>query len=99
MTQILLICRNCGARMGASLAVNEQELANVGMLERPCAGCGRETLWGLAEDYRRRDRRLAERRHGERRMKLLVPPSPEERRRTRERRLGDMRRAQRRKSS
>ena len=95
MSQIL-ICRSCGARATAVLAVNEQELANVGMLERPCNACGRDTTWGLAQDYRRRDRRVRERRADERRgLRAALPSS--ERRRGVDRRIGDMRKGQRRK--
>jgi len=95
MSQIL-ICRSCGARAAAVLAVNEQELANVGMLERQCGACARETTWGLAQDYRRRDRRVGERRAVERRRARAAGPSGE-RRRGVERRIGDMRSTQRRK--
>lgn len=94
-----LICRSCGARSAAmELAVNEQELANVGMLERPCARCGRETTWGLAENYRKQERRSKERRAAQRRARNQGPPSASERRRGIDRRVGDMRRTQRRKS-
>jgi hypothetical protein len=95
MSQIL-ICRNCGARASAALAVNEQELANVGMLERHCGTCARDTTWGLAQDYRRRDRRVGERRAVERRSMRHAAPSGE-RRRGVDRRIGDMRGTQRRK--
>ena len=59
----LLICRTCGTRTQAELATNEKELANVGMLERTCARCAMDTRWGLAQDYRRVERRSVERRH------------------------------------
>ncbi len=58
----LLICRTCGTRAQAELASNEQELVNVGMLERSCTPCGKDTRWGLAQDYRRVQRRSTERR-------------------------------------
>jgi hypothetical protein len=58
----VLICRTCGTRAGGTLATNEQELANVGMLERSCQKCAGTTRWGLAQDYRRIERRLLERR-------------------------------------
>ncbi|MBI1749550.1 MAG: hypothetical protein HY234_04230 [Acidobacteria bacterium] len=58
----LLICRNCGTRTQAELASNEQDLVNVGMLERSCPPCGKDTRWGLAQDYRRVERRNVERR-------------------------------------
>lgn len=95
MSQIL-ICRSCGARATAALAVNEQELANVGMLERRCEACARDTSWGLAQDYRRRERRTRERRADERRLARAVAPSGE-RRRGVDRRIGEMRKVQRRK--
>lgn len=96
----VLICRSCGARSAAmDLAVNEQELANVGMLERPCPKCGRETTWGLAEDYRKHERRSQERRAAQRRARSQgLPSSASERRRGIDRRISDMRRTQRRKS-
>ena len=81
----LLICRTCGTRTQAELASNEQELANVGMLERSCAPCGKGTRWGLAQDYRRVQRRATERRS----MRAAVPGGSERRgneRRARERR-------------
>jgi hypothetical protein len=58
----VLICRTCGTRTGSQLATNELELVNVGMLERACDKCGRDTRWGLAQDYRRVQRRATERR-------------------------------------
>ena len=94
MSQIL-ICRSCGARATAVLAVNEQELANVGMLERPCSACARVTTWGLAQDYRRIDRRTGERRADERRRARAAASA--EHRRGVDRRIGDMRKGQRRK--
>ena len=96
MAQIL-ICRNCGARIHADLASNEQELANVGMLERHCAPCGRDTTWGLAQDYRKVERRRGERRAVERRRMAAAAPHGSDRREVRDRRIGDMRRGQRRK--
>jgi hypothetical protein len=95
MAQIL-ICRSCGARLSAELAVNEQELANVGMLERRCSACARITAWGLAQDYRRTDRRRGERRRGQRRTASLSPPGDQDRRGPTDRRIGDMRKGQRR---
>jgi len=58
----VLICRTCGKRSGAELASNEQDLANVGMLERACGTCGQNTRWGLAQDYRLVERRGNDRR-------------------------------------
>jgi hypothetical protein len=81
----VLICRTCGTRSGAVLATNEQDLANVGMLERRCGKCGGDTRWGLAQDYRRVERRL-----GDRRKAMLVPPGVE--RRHTDRRTGSDRR-------
>ena len=63
----VLICRSCASRTAAELALNEKDLANVGMLERHCVSCGTVTKWGLAQDYRRIERRRMERRRGERR--------------------------------
>ncbi len=64
MTDVIL-CTHCGSRAAGSLAPNERDLADVGMLERHCARCGEPTRWGRAEDYRRGgDRRKAERRKG-----------------------------------
>lgn len=60
----VILCTSCGGREAAELAVNERDLANVGMLERNCKRCGRDTPWGLAEDYRRAERRVGERRRG-----------------------------------
>ena len=98
MSSTVLICRTCGARLTVTLAVNEQELANVGMLERRCTACARDTTWGLLEDYRKRERRAGERRAVQRRARHASPPSSaSERRRTSDRRVGDMRRLQRRK--
>ena len=59
----ILICRTCGKRTQGTLASNEQDLANVGMLERACAPCGKDTRWGLAQDYRHTQRRSNERRN------------------------------------
>jgi hypothetical protein len=82
----LLICRTCGTRTQAELASNEQELANVGMLERSCAPCGKGTRWGLAQDYRHAQRRNSERR----KMPARAPGSGE--RRGNERRAEERRR-------
>lgn len=81
----LLICRTCGTRAQAELAMNEQDLANVGMLERPCAPCGKDSRWGLAQDYRRVQRRNSDRRGA----RAAAPGSGERRaneRRSKERR-------------
>jgi hypothetical protein len=94
----LLICRGCGARLGVELAIHQKELADVGMLEQSCARCQTTTRWGLAADYRRRDRRSTERRaRDERRHEIaLAPLVGRERRAGRDRRLGPIRRAERR---
>lgn len=82
----LLICRACGMRAQAELASNEQDLVNVGMLERSCAPCGKNTRWGLAQDYRHVQRRSTERRN----MRAPAPGSGE--RRGNERRSTERRR-------
>ncbi len=63
----LLICRACGSRLTETLAANELELVNVGLLERRCARCGTTTKWGMAMDYRRAERRREDRRSKQRR--------------------------------
>lgn len=68
MATQVLICRRCGRRDVMEMAANQIELANAGMLERQCPGCGAESKWGLAQDYRKQDRRAKARRRGERRM-------------------------------
>ena len=65
----IIICRTCGDRAEAELATNQKELADVGMLELRCRRCATGTRWGLAENYRRVDRRQADRRRTERRTK------------------------------
>jgi hypothetical protein len=66
--------------------VNEQDLANVGMLERRCEKCGHVTRWGLAQDYRRKERRESDRRAG------AAPFGGQERRRVQRRTGADRRR-------
>lgn len=90
----LLICRACGTRAMDELASNQKELADVGMLERKCIQCNADTRWGLAQDYRRTDRRSADRRQSERRMTRGIAHADE--RRSSERRSGPVRRAERR---
>jgi hypothetical protein len=92
----LLICRTCGSRAAAELAVNQRELAEVGMLERGCFRCGTDTRWGRLEDYRRAERRHTERRAGERRSRGLPRAAEPERRTGFERRKGPIRLADRR---
>ncbi len=59
----VILCTRCGSRAAGTLAPNERDLVDVGMLERHCARCGETTRWGRAEDYRRGgDRRKGERR-------------------------------------
>ena len=58
----IIICRTCGDKAEAELANNQKELADVGMLELRCRRCGIISRWGLAENYRRVDRRTADRR-------------------------------------
>lgn len=82
----LLICRTCGTRTQAELASNERDLVNVGMLERSCTPCGKDTRWGLAQDYRRVQRRATERRN----MRAAAPGGSE--RRGKERRSTERRR-------
>jgi hypothetical protein len=93
----ILICRSCGSRASADLAVNQQELANVGMLELRCHHCGAATLWGLAQDYRAGERRRDERRRGQRRTGRGLLEGTE-RRAGFERRRGAIRRGERRAS-
>lgn len=93
----VLICRTCGTRATMELATNEQELANVGMLERRCGRCGAVTTWGHVQDYRHRERRTADRRRSERRGGAPHTAHPGGERRSRgERRVGRIRKAQRR---
>lgn len=60
----VMLCTACGARAATELGPNERELVSLGMLERRCKRCAKDTRWGLAEDYRQGDRRKAERRRG-----------------------------------
>lgn len=92
----ILICRNCGSRASAELAVNQQELANVGMLELKCHTCGMLTRWGLAQDYRSGERRRLERRNRDRRTGRGRAEGGMERRTGMERRRGPIRRGDRR---
>ncbi len=93
----ILICRSCGMRAAGELAVNQQELANVGMLELRCHHCGMMTRWGLAQDFRSGERRRLERRRGgERRIGRVRADSVVERRTGMERRRGAIRKSERR---
>jgi len=91
----ILICRSCGSRASAELALNQQELANVGMLELKCHRCGAPTLWGLAQDFRAGERRRIDRRAGDRRTGRTRSQDVVERRNS-ERRRGPIRHAERR---
>jgi hypothetical protein len=92
----ILICRSCGSRASADLAVNQQELANVGMLELRCHHCGAATRWGLAQDYRAGERRRVDRRSAQRRTGRGLLEGDSERRAGYERRRGPIRHAERR---
>jgi len=92
----ILICRSCGSRASAELAVNQQELANVGMLELRCHHCGSPTRWGLAQDYRAGERRRTDRRCGQRRTGRGLTGGGAEQRAGMERRRGPIRRSERR---
>ncbi len=92
----ILICRSCGSRASAELAVNQQELVNVGMLELKCHLCDTQTRWGLAADFRSGDRRNVDRRRGDRRTGRNRAESSMELRSGHERRRSAIRRAQRR---
>jgi len=94
----ILICRSCGSRAAAELAVNQQELANVGMLELRCHRCDTATRWGLAQDYRSGERRRNDRRNGQRRTGRGLGENGMERRAGFERRRGPIRRSERRSS-
>ena len=83
----IIICRTCGDRAEAELATNQKELAEVGMLELRCRRCAASTRWGLAENYRRVDRRQADRRRADRRRKSRA---------TADRRRGSIRKFERR---
>lgn len=95
----ILICRSCGSRASAELAVNQQELAGVGMLELKCHRCGILTRWGMAQDFRSGERRRAERRRSERRIGRTLQEGGIESRSGHERRRGPIRRGQRRSAS
>lgn len=92
----ILICRSCGSRASAELAVNQQELANVGMLELKCHHCDASTRWGLAQDFRAGERRRSDRRARDRRTGRGRAKSGIELRTGSERRRGAIRKADRR---
>ena len=92
----LIECHSCGRRQPIHLAVNQMELAQVGMLELHCFGCGKMARWQLVATRRRDERRAAERRSTERRMQMLPAPLKARERRGRERRTGPVRKTSRR---
>lgn len=92
----ILICRTCGSRATGELAINQQELATVGMLELRCHRCAAQTHWGLAEDFRAGERRRFERRRMDRRTGRGRLEGGVERRSGQDRRKGPIRGAERR---
>lgn len=93
----IIECRGCGRRHGLHLAVHQQELAQVGMLEQHCFGCAKIAMWQLVATARRDDRRAQERRDRDRRQQMLQAPLiGRERRASRDRRAGPIRKTQRR---
>lgn len=96
----LIECHSCGRRQPIHLAVNQVELAQVGMLELPCLGCAKLARWQLVASRRRDERRELERRDQERRLQMVPAPlQGRERRGGRERRLGPIRKIGRRADS
>lgn len=70
------------------------------MLEQHCFGCAKISLWQLVATRRRDDRRCEERRQVERRQYLMhAPLLGRERRASKERRHGPIRKAKRRGSA
>ena len=93
-------CRSCGRRQPIHLAANQVELAQVGMLQVHCFGCGKMANWQLVATRRANDRRAQDRRTVERRISLLVAPLlGRERRGGKERRGGPIRKQERRSSA
>lgn len=96
----LIECHSCGRRQPIHLAVNQVELAQVGMLELPCLGCAKLARWQLVATRRRDERRSNERRAHERRLQMMPAPLlARERRGGRERRTGPVRKVRRRTGS
>ena len=96
----LIECHSCGRRQPIHLAVNQVELAQVGMLEMPCLECAKVARWQLVATRRRDERRLDERRAQERRLQMMPAPLlGRERRGGKERRKGPVRKARRRSGS
>jgi len=60
--QTEIVCRNCGYVDSAGVPADQQDALTVGMFERRCPGCRRETRWGRKSDSRRKERRARERR-------------------------------------
>lgn len=86
--QTAIVCRNCGHADLIEVTSAQQDLLTVGMYERPCPACKRETRWGRGVDLRRKERRFRDRRGGTEKAKASS-----------ERRNGDRRRDRRRSSS
>lgn len=86
--QTAIVCRNCGHADLLEASSAQQDLLTVGMLERPCPACKRETRWGRGLDLRRKERRFRDRRSRAEKAKAAS-----------ERRNGDRRRDRRRYSS
>ena len=93
-------CRSCGRRQPIHLAVNQVELAQVGMLEVHCFGCGKIARWQMVATRRRDERRATERRTIDRRQQMITAPLlGRERRAARDRRVGPIRKVERRTTS
>lgn len=60
--QTAIVCRNCGHADLLEVSAQQQDLLTVGMFERACPACKRETRWGRGIDLRRKERRFTERR-------------------------------------
>ncbi len=96
----ILECRGCGRRQPIHLAAHQIELAQVGMLEVHCFGCGKIARFQLVAARRANDRRALERRGAERRMQMMPAPLlGRERRGGKERRTGPIRKPERRNTS
>jgi hypothetical protein len=74
--QTAIICRNCGhADLLEVSTAEEQDLLTVGMFERACPACKRETRWGRGVELRRKERRFRERRRS-----AKATPAPKDKR-------------------
>ena len=60
--QTAIVCRNCGHADLIEVTSAQQDLLTVGMFERSCPACKRETRWGRGLDLRRKERRFRDRR-------------------------------------